>query len=111
MKIVLNRAVGRSFCLSRKAIERLFELKRGAEDHEKLHLSKDRGKLGEASTREWSRHIARNDLDLIRVVQELGHEAAAFESELVIIEVPETSTWHVSDVVGYEFVVADGRAH
>ena len=111
MKIVLNRSVGRSFCLSQKAIERLFELKRDAGNNEKLYLSKDRGKLAEASTREWSRRIARNDLDLIRVVQELGREAAAFESELVIVEIPETSTWHVSEVVGYEFVMADGRAH
>ena len=59
----------------------------------------------------WSRSLARNDSDLIQIVEELGKDAAGPNVELVIVDIPNDSPWRVSDVVGYEYVVVDGQVH
>jgi hypothetical protein len=92
MKLVLNRAVGASFRLSEKGAARLRVLK-----NEKA--------IG------FSDYITRNDPDLVRVVEELGAEAAGPNNELLVIDIPENSPWRISDVVGYEFVIANGEIH
>jgi hypothetical protein len=111
MKVVVNRAVGRSFCLSAKAIERLVERKSRAGNKPCVFSTSQEEKSGESTATEWIRDIERNDLDLVLVVEELGPEAAASEAELLVVEIDDTTSWHISDVVGYEFVVADGNVH
>ena len=111
MKVVLNRAVGRSFCLSAKAIERLVEQKSRAGEKPCVFSASQGETYGEPTVAEWIRDIGRNDLDLVKVVEELGPEAAASEAELIVVEIDDTTSWHISDVVGYEFVVADRNAH
>ncbi len=103
MKVVLNRAVGKSFCLSAKALARLIQQKERSGENLSV------GSADQSAA--WIRDIRRNDLDLVRVVEELGAEAAASEAELVIVEIDDSTPWHISDVVGYEFVVADGKVH
>jgi hypothetical protein len=95
MKLILNRSVGASFCLSEKGATRLRVLK-----NEKA--------IGFSSTRNY---IPRNDPDLVRVVEELGAEAAGPNNELLVIDIPENSPWRISDVVGYEFVIANGQIY
>jgi hypothetical protein len=94
MKIVLNRSVAASFCLSKKGAARLSFLKNQA-----------------SSLISTSHHIARNDPDLVRVVEELGNEAAGPKNELLVIDIPENSAWRISDVAGYEFIIANGKIH
>lgn len=94
MKIVLNRSVAASFCLGEKGAARLSFLK------------------NQASNSTFTRHyVARNDPDPVRVVEKLGNEAARPNSELLIIDIPENSAWRISDVAGYEFIMANGKIH
>jgi len=95
MKIVLNRSVAASFCLSKKGAARLSFLKNQAT----------------SSLNSTSHYVARNDPDLVRVVEELGNEAAGPKNELLVIDLPENSAWRISDVAGYEFIIANGKIH
>lgn len=94
MKIILNRAVATSFCLSRKGTDHLSFLK--------SKQSIDFDLTGY--------HIARNDPDLVCVVEVLGAEAAGPKNELTV-DIPENTQWRISDVAGYEFVIANGKIH
>lgn len=111
MKVVVNRAVGASFCLSRKAPERLCHIKNFNFGSEKIDRVASLFALSQGKIHTWSPSLARNDSDLIQIVEELGKDAAGPNFELVIVDIPNDSPWRVSDVVGYGYVVADGRVH
>lgn len=111
MKVVVNRAVGASFCLSQKAIERLCHIKNYNFGTAKIGQDAALSVLPQDIAHTWSRSLARNDSDLIQIVEELGTDAAGPDVELVIVDIPNNSPWRISDVVGYEYVVVDGQVH
>ena len=112
MKVVLNRAIGSCFCLSSAALAELSKLK-GRDQHQRdshrpvlenhFVLPPENGRPG------WVVSLARNDSDLVAVVEELGPAAAASNAELIVVEIPDGRSWTISDVVGYEFIVIDGE--
>jgi hypothetical protein len=111
MKVVLNRAVGSCFSLSSAALVRLAKLKgldrRQRDPHEPV-LESQVVPSPESGRPEWLLSLARNDKDLVHLVEELGLSAAGRNAELEIVEIPDGSSWKISDVVGYEFVVVTG---
>jgi hypothetical protein len=111
MKVVVNRAIGASFCLSQKALERLCHVKSVNSGSGKIDRDIRQFSLSQDKLHTLSRSIERNDSDLIQVIEELGQDAAGPNVELVIVEIPNDSSWRVSDVVGYEYVVVDGQVH
>jgi hypothetical protein len=111
MKIVLNRAVGSCFSLSSAALAKLAELKdrdrRRRDPHGPVRESQF-VPCPESGRPDWLLSLARNDGDLVHLVEELGSSAAGPNVELEIVEIPDGRSWKISDVVGYEFVVVNG---
>lgn len=113
MKIVINSCYG-GFGLSDKAIEYYGELKN-------LGLIKKKGKYFNLAGYDWyvgevndenffhEKSIDRNDLDLIRVVEELGKESNGKYSELKIVEVPDDIEWEIDEYDGCESVAEKHR--
>lgn len=58
-----------------------------------------------------TRLLGRDDSNPIRVGEEMGQDAAGANADLVIVDIRQVSSWRISDVVGYEHVVSDGKAH
>ena len=63
----------------------------------------------ESGRPDWLLSLARNDGDLVRLVEEFGPAAAGPNAELMIVEIPDGRPWKISDVVGYEYVVVNGN--
>jgi hypothetical protein len=53
--------------------------------------------------------IARDDEILVRVIEEMGAEAANRFAELKIVEIPADASWHVEDYDGMEWIAEDHR--
>lgn len=53
--------------------------------------------------------FARNDPDLIAVIEELGHSAWGFFSELKVVEIPDDVDWIIEDYDGYEWIAEKHR--
>lgn len=111
MKIVLNRAVGSCFSLSSTALAKLAELKspdRRQRDTRGPVRESQFVPFPESGRPDWLLSLAPNDKDLVRLVEERGSSVAGPNTELEIVEIPDGSSWKISDVVGYEFVVVNG---
>ena len=58
----------------------------------------------------WSEHdLARSDLLLVQVIEELGDAANGSFSRLKIVNVPDDITWHIEEYDGREHVAEDHR--
>ena len=100
MKVVVNRTVGSSFCLSSAGFNRLFELKGSV------------GQVGEDSNPAEKSiflfSLSRNDKDLVQVVEELGTAASGPNAELTVFKIPDNASWSVSEVLGFESISVNG---
>ena len=114
MKVVLNREIGSCFCLSSTALAELAKLK-GRDQHQRdPHrpvLENHFGLPRENGRPDWVVSLARNDSDLVAVVEKLGLAAAGSNAELLVVEIPDGRSWTISDVVGHEFIVIDGKVY
>ena len=88
MKIVINTIHG-GFSLSPKAISEL-------------------GKRG-VSVDSWGRDIARDDKDLVEVVEKLGTRADGAFARLEVIEIPDGVLWQIEEYDGWEWVAEQHR--
>ena len=130
MKIVVNKCFG-GFSLSMKAIRRLAELKghpvyfyvcvrygvekfKRVEDESEVQfvvhaVKNDLGDTCDSATINAAdfmndRDIKRNDLDLVKVVEDLGEEANGQFADLDIIEIPDNVNWEIDNYDGMEHV-------
>jgi len=113
MKIVINACHG-GFGLSDEAIEYYGELKN-------LGLVKEKGDhfsfmgydwyVGEINDDNYfsCRNIARDDPDLVRVVEELGEKANTRYSDLRVVEIPDGVEWEINEYDGYEHIAEKRR--
>jgi hypothetical protein len=53
--------------------------------------------------------IARDDADLVAVVEELGEAANGRFSDLKVVEVPVDASWHIAEYDGLEWVAENHR--
>ena len=86
-KIVINNCYG-GFNLSEEAIKRL-----NYDDNSEHKI--------------WE--IARDNSELIKVVEELGYEANGTYSELKIVEIPDEVEWQIVDDYGLEHIAEKHR--
>jgi hypothetical protein len=105
MKIVLNRSVGTQFSISSSAVGRLCELKGLA----LTKLISNYGRPSQETNLLYS--LPRNDKDLVQVVEELGMGASDYDAELTVVEIPDNVRWSISDIFGYEYVMAAGEQY
>jgi outer membrane lipoprotein-sorting protein len=127
MKAVINECYG-GFSLSRKAMERLYELKgkklyvyeedfrtktwtklpEGEEPLMVHYLNSDFGDtfVGSVPNENHvsSYNIERNDPDLVKVVEELEDKANGSCSKLEIIDIPDDIEWEVEEYDGMEWL-------
>lgn len=137
MKIVINDKYG-GFGLSRKGIKRYLELKGkecyfytqtkynykdGIDEYTKIDendkgmfigcVTKDLGeKTNELPDKFYfsDSGIPRDDLDLIKVIEELGSEANGKYASLKIIEIPDNIKWYINEYDGNETVEEEHRS-
>lgn len=105
-KIVYNNCFG-GFGLSKKAVERYFELMGWGlvvvnEDHEWEYYHRQHS--GEYF---YPHDLERDDPILVQVVEELGSEANAKFSELAIRELPAGTRYRIDEYHGNESVITD----
>jgi len=113
MKIVINECHG-GFSLSDEAIELYGELKN-------LGLVKQKGKHFDFMGYDWyvgeinddnyfSYHsIARDDPDLVRVVEDLDEVANGRYAQLKVVEIPDGVEWEIDEYDGYEHIAEKHR--
>lgn len=112
-RVVINSCYG-GFSLSHEAILRYHELQgqpiywRNTE-YADIFLYYTDSQMAETSA--WyDRDLARDDPYLVRVVQELGSEAAGGSmSVLKIVEIPESVIWQIQDYDGQEWIAEKHR--
>jgi len=104
MKIAINKSYG-GFVLSDKAMKRYAELaninlvyKDGEfyteyVDPDNLYVDSD---------------ISRDDVNLIKVIEELGGDASYKHSDIVVKEIPDNVKWHIVERHGKEIIRIDG---
>lgn len=126
MKIVINKSHS-DFSLSHAAIMRYAELSGfklfvEADKYDDLHYAKvHHDEIRELKRRDpipWSvihslmfyvHEINRNDLNLVRVVEELGSAANDEWSRLKIVEIPDDVDWVIKDYDGCEWIAERHR--
>lgn len=133
MKVVINKCFG-GFSLSDKAIHRYAEIKgltlypkkgdfsfptyylvpkekRGAEIDWHASTIEERRAHNEASSSEtlYDRDIDRADPALAQVVEELGAEANGMCAELAVVEVPDGTSYEISEYDGREHIAETHR--
>lgn len=110
-KIVINRCFG-GFGLSKEAIE-LYGKKKGLDliTVETGYAFGPDFYIKEVSNENYfsDRDIARDDPDLIEVVEELGSLANGFAAELKIVEIPDDVEWQIEDYDGNEHIAEKHR--
>jgi hypothetical protein len=106
MKVVINRCYG-GFGLSEQAIDKIYDRKNIAfekkDDQGFVHYFKA-GHLGDFDHYLSEHDIARDDPDLVAVVEELGNLANSRYSELKVVEVPDDVKWKINEYDGLEHV-------
>ncbi len=114
MKIVINSCWG-GFSLSDKAIEYFGKLK-GMNLVQYPSSISMLGRLWYEVEKETSeeipfsnRDIKRDDLDLVRVVEEIGQEASGKYSCLKVVEIPDDVEWVIEEYDGKEWVSESHR--
>src|SRR5262245_13946388 len=107
MKIVLSRSAG-AFSHSEAAVTKILS-KHNLQNHNKN--SADPSYRQTRRPVELSRGIVidRDDPHLISVVEELGRGVNGPNAELAVVTIPDGVDWAIGDVVGIEFVSADGK--
>lgn len=122
MKVVINKCYG-GFGLSKKAVMRYAELagitlhhdSDGFCDHYHKVPAEQYKKLYEKSqrTRDYTTinglyfsvsSIARNDPNLVQVVEELGEESWGGYAELAIVDIPDGVQWEIVEYDGIEHI-------
>jgi len=132
MKIVVNRCYG-GFGLSDKAVEMVmnrkgldcfryrqtkYKFRDGVNEYTKCKKSNDIDLITFYFTKDFGNKInefpsefnwyygsiARNDEDLVTVVEELGKEANGRFSELEVVEIPDDVNWELDDYDGIETI-------
>lgn len=106
MKIVINVCYG-GFGLSRKALHRLRELKSpfALEETDIGEAWKDNPfSVREESLNSFLSDIPRDDLLLVKVVEELGKEAYGGCARLRVVEIPDGVDWEIDDYDGLETI-------
>jgi len=53
--------------------------------------------------------IARDNPDLVEVVEELGQQSWGMCAELQVVEIPDDVKWHIHEYDGSEYVAEDHR--
>lgn len=111
MKIVICDEHG-GFGLSKKAFERFLEA--GYPEALKEKEWKDNALAKDAKADGWMWRsclsgIARNDPLLIKIVEEMGQEAAGDCAHLKIVEIPDGVEWQVEEYDGAEWVAEKHR--
>ena len=101
MKIVLSRSAG-AFSLSEAAVTKILS-KHNLQNHNK--------NSADPSYRQTRRpvELLRGISHLISVVEELGRGVNGPNAELAVVTIPDGVDWAIGDVVGIEFVSADGK--
>lgn len=111
MKVVICDEHG-GFGLSKKAFERFLEAGYPEALKEKewkdAELEKD-PKSQRWISRSYLRDIPRNDPLLIKVVEEIGQEAAGESAHLKVVEIPDGVEWVVEEYDGAEWVAEKHR--
>jgi hypothetical protein len=106
MKIVINRCYG-GFGLSEKAIDKIYARKglvfEKKDDQGVVHYYRA-GHLGDNDHYLTEYNIARDDPDLVAVVEELGNLANSRYSELKVVELPDDVNWEIDEYDGMEHV-------
>jgi hypothetical protein len=104
-KIVINTSFGK-FCLSHQAFLRLREL--GQQD---ALQEVDQAPYKPLSPAVWEpkfnrcvMSIARNDANLIRVIEELKERANGHSANLRVVSIPDGVSWQISTADGIEHV-------
>lgn len=123
MKVVINDCFG-GFSLSQKGYDRLAELGYQSEDmdyYKTENLKQNAEKMyedtkkydGSSTSDDWLRiaqsmynidDIPRNHPLLVRVVEELGDEAAGLYAHLKIVEIPDDVKWEIDEYDGNESI-------
>jgi|APSaa5957512535_1039671.scaffolds.fasta_scaffold01584_15 hypothetical protein len=99
-KIVINTRFGGSrLGLSDLAIEKYADLS-GIELE--LTAKDDKFALGKYKFYAWA--LDRDDINLVKVVEELGEDANGYFSELYVLEIPDGVDWAIHDYDGAEFI-------
>jgi len=86
MKVVINTCFG-GFGLSKLAVER----------------------LEAAGVHETGYSIDRDNVELVRIVEELGHEADGSHASLKVVTIPDDVEWFISEYDGSEHVAEKHR--
>lgn len=112
MKIVINACHG-GFGLSHEAMMLYSELADlnldfSESNYGSVHYYVD-GMIDDEKFYFSDRDIARDDLDLIAVVERLGEKANGKYSELKVIEIPDDVNWYVEEYDGREWVAERHR--
>lgn len=132
MKVVINRCWG-GFGLSLKGQKRLaelqgkeiyfykqtlYEFKDGVDEYQRINDLQEDGLFIRTSTKDFGEFASgielnkhyyrdnteRNDLNLIKVIEELGEEVNTQYSKLKIVEIPDDVEWEIDDYDGMESV-------
>ena len=94
------------FLLSAAAVQFVRRRKagRGIDWHHRGHT-----KLALDYLRAFSRQIDRDDPALISAIEELGPDAGYERKSIVIVEVPNGTTWEIIEVAGFECLIKNTR--
>jgi hypothetical protein len=113
-KIVINNCHG-GFGLSNEAIQYLDELKNlnliAVRDTEYRSLDITHWFVGEIgdSNQFYPNDIARDDPDLVRVVEEMGERANSKFAKLKVVEIPDGVEWEIDEYDGCEWIAEKHR--
>lgn len=103
-KIVYNKCYG-GFGLSKKAVERYFELMGWGLVAVKEDYGWEYYHCQHSGEYFYPRDLERDDPILVQVVEELGEEASGDNSELAIHELPSGTKYRIDEYDGYESVM------
>jgi hypothetical protein len=100
MKVVINRCYG-GFGLSSEAHRIIAERKGWAHACDDWDVDYWYSEPGKAM---YAEDLARNDPDLVHIVEVLGPEANGRHAELKVVNIPDDVVWHIHEYDGMETV-------